>query len=280
MTTNQEAELRAEESMEFPWAIVKIFNQKYALNCRHVESMNVLPEEISTIPNAKKSVRGVIKHRGKIVTVIDIRTLFSLPTIEEEYEEFAAMLDQRKQEHVRWVDTLEQSMKKGEAFTLATDPHKCAFGMWYDGYKSNKHHVNFELSKIDEPHRKLHGMALEAEKLKETLEGEALRKAQEDLIIKLRSDYMAKVLQLIDNTKALMKESNKSMVLILETGDAPVGLVVDEIVSVTEIRKISSEESLDSVRNSPYVCGVGEEEKTREIVMLLNEAEIIKQGME
>jgi purine-binding chemotaxis protein CheW len=41
---------------------------------------------------------------------------------------FVAMLEQRKQDHKRWLDELAASVREARAFTLTTDPHACAFG--------------------------------------------------------------------------------------------------------------------------------------------------------
>jgi purine-binding chemotaxis protein CheW len=75
----------------------------------------------------------------------------------EETESFCALMQQREQDHRNWLNELEASSRP---FTLATDPHQCAFGKWYDKFKAENAWVAALLKKFDVPHRQIHGMAI------------------------------------------------------------------------------------------------------------------------
>jgi chemoreceptor zinc-binding protein len=44
------------------------------------------------------------------------------------------MIDERKNDHIHWVNEFERSIKNDEQINLNTDPHECAFGKWYDNF--------------------------------------------------------------------------------------------------------------------------------------------------
>ena len=106
----------------------------FSMPSNNVQAIISLPK-INFIPNLKPHIRGIIKNRNKVYSVIDFRLLTSQPSIAEQLAEFRVMLDQREEDHVKWLVELENSVIENRSFNLATDPHKCAFGKWYDNLK-------------------------------------------------------------------------------------------------------------------------------------------------
>lgn len=78
----------------------------------------------------------MIDFRGKTIELLDTRTLLNVKSISEEIREFCDMIDARRQDHINWLNKLESCVHDDVEFTLTTDPHKCAFGKWYDHYES------------------------------------------------------------------------------------------------------------------------------------------------
>ena len=83
---------------------------------------------------------------------------------------FEQMIDDRKQDHINWVNELERYMVEGGSFKLARDPHQCALGKWYDHFTTDNMSVTNLLKKIEEPHENLHKAADEAENCKKDCE--------------------------------------------------------------------------------------------------------------
>ena len=83
-----------------------------------------------------------------------------MPSLKEENEALCQLMEQRAQDHKRWVQELADSVVQSRRFKLATDPHQCAFGKWYDTYKTDNLLMSSFLKEFDEPHKKIHGMAM------------------------------------------------------------------------------------------------------------------------
>jgi hypothetical protein len=92
--------------------------------------------EVSEVPGAH-SIRGGINLRGR----------------------FCAMMQLREQDHRKWLLELEASVQEHRSFLMTTDPHKCAFGKWYDNYHADNAWVAALLKKVDGPHRQIHAVA-------------------------------------------------------------------------------------------------------------------------
>ena len=58
-------------------------------------------------------------------------------------------------------------VKENGKFTLARDPHQCAFGKWFDNFKTDNIAVSEVLKKFDAPHKRIHALADEIEELLE-----------------------------------------------------------------------------------------------------------------
>jgi purine-binding chemotaxis protein CheW len=92
--------------------------------------------EVSEVPGAH-SIRGGINLRGR----------------------FCAMMQLREQDHRKWLLELEASVQEHRSFLMTTDPHKCAFGKWYDNYHADNAWLAALLKKVDGPHRQIHAVA-------------------------------------------------------------------------------------------------------------------------
>jgi methyl-accepting chemotaxis protein len=87
-------------------------------------------------------------------------------------ENFSRQLLQREIDHLTWAQRAGEFLKSEDMTELAVekDDHKCAFGKWYYGEDRKKAEAEFPeigglLTQIEEPHKKLHGSAIELEKI-------------------------------------------------------------------------------------------------------------------
>ena len=85
------------------WLTVSLSDQKYAVNCDYVDSIFQLQQEITELPDAGREIVGVINLRGIMLPLVDMRQLFGLETLEEEFSAFEAMLRSYQQAHIEWV---------------------------------------------------------------------------------------------------------------------------------------------------------------------------------
>ncbi len=67
------------------WVTFGLDDESYGINVMQVQEV-LPPSEIAPVPGAQHFVMGIINLRGKVVTVIDTRLRFGLPTREADKE--------------------------------------------------------------------------------------------------------------------------------------------------------------------------------------------------
>lgn len=259
---------------DFPWLIFKLQNRYFSVNSGDVTSIFQLEQEVTSVPGYSENVRGIINLRGDIFPVLELRRILEIISFEKEHQEFSSMLDLRKNDHINWVNALQHCAEDGNGckgnFKLATDPHKCAFGKWYDSYQAKDQTVAFHLRKIDDPHRKLHetaGKIFECEGITD----EDLRKEKiNELMTKAKTEYMPEILNLIDETKDVLKESHREMCVVLENEGHSFGILVDEVCSVEEIEFVGSEREIKNMLRTNLVKGIAQCPSVNGQILVLN----------
>ena len=258
-------EIKKSMGENMPWIIFNLCQNKFAVSSDMVSGMTEIPSEIVAVPTANKALVGVGVIRGQIVPLINLREFFGMRSLDDEYEEFKEMLEQRKQEHINWVTELKRCLETGDKFTLATDPHQCNFGKWIDSYSSNRNDLNAHVAHISKPHSKLHKIAEEIfrEDISET--------DKEELLYEADIFYLPKILSLIDEAKDLFKSNFRGIVLLVQprNSEKTLGLICDEVYSVEEADIVFQGSVLRRIYSSPYICGIAHTERVEgEIVML------------
>ena len=70
------------KTADFPWVLFSVNNVVYAVFSTHVLSIEILGDSTPLV-NSPAYSRGITNFRGDMIALIDIRTLFCLPTREE-----------------------------------------------------------------------------------------------------------------------------------------------------------------------------------------------------
>ncbi len=260
----------------FPWVVFKIKDNYYCVNSGDIATILRLPE-YEQIPTSPSYMTGIFPYRGDIIQMLDLRTVFGLPTQTQEYEEFAEMLDARKQDHIKWVAALEHSVKTNEPFTLAADPHQCAFGRWYDSYIPENEAVRSHLKRIEDPHRNLHHAAEEAAACKQECDKCKRETCLQDILHRAKEQYMPLILQLLDKTKSTFRERVfREMVLIRNDGSR-LGLVVDEVVAVEHLESMNSEHiGHDGLGSVKFLTGIKTSPTVSSAILELNTQKLLE----
>lgn len=262
------------EEINYPDLLFKIADSLYCVSSRHVISISTMPK-YNPVPGAAEGVSGIIKFRGEVVPVVDMRMIFDIPTLQHEYENFVEMLENRKNDHIRWVDELERSHQIGEKFKLATDPHKCAFGKWYDKFHTDSQSVDFHMRKIADPHNKLHAAAIEMDTC--SLEDTIIR--QEDcsdaVMNQIKTQYMPEILGLLEEAKNVFHNTYRSMLIILRNEKTQIGLIVDEVLSIQEMEEVNMDQHTFSFNHSPYISTAKQMEDKGELILVLDEEKLL-----
>ncbi len=109
-------------------------------------------------PLAPLFVRGVTLLRGQTLSLLDLRLLLGMRGYQDVHRENVEEFKKRRQDHINWLAELENSVRENREFRLTLDPHKCAFGRWYDEYRADDPVLSLKLSLFDEPHRQIHAV--------------------------------------------------------------------------------------------------------------------------
>lgn len=254
-----------------PWVIIEIAEVAYAISCEYVLSLSRLGE-VTPIPKSPKEIRGVIDFRGRIIKLIDIRKILNLKSSEEEIQEFFTIMDARRQDHINWLNKLEECVMNDTEFTLTTDPHKCAFGKWYDAYNSEKNNIMFivTFARFDKPHKDIHEIGIKA--------GNLLKNNNRDgaiaLIESTKNKELKQMMHLFDEVKIAFRESHREIIVVIGDEDENISMSVDKIIAIENLTEIDQELIKSTITDTQYISGIGKR-KDGSSVLLLNDDYII-----
>jgi chemotaxis signal transduction protein len=264
-------------STDMPWVILLLQDQPFAISSNYVREMVAMPKIVS-VPQMPPYIRGVINLRGQVVPVIDLRTRLGMTSLLGETEDLINLLDQREQDHKNWLVELESSVKEHREFKLATDPHKCAFGKWYDIFTTDNRILANCLNKFDAPHKRIHAIAIEIKEL-EVKEGSESAYA---VIERTRTGDLAEMIKLFSEARDLLRESDREIAMVLEWNEKTIAAAVDSIETVEKLSESNIEEmpaTMSSLDNE-YVIGIGKRDNDDKLVQILDVSRLIDQENE
>lgn len=255
-----------EKSKEkLPWVLFKLAGVVYAVSSEFVLSLSQL-KNVTPLPKAPNEIRGLIDFRGHIIELINIKKILNFKSAEDEIQEFYELMNSRKQDHINWLTTLENSVKNGIEFTLTTDPHKCAFGKWYDSYNPDIGNIMFltTFARFDTPHKAIHEIGIKVNELMKNNDRSGALK----IIESTRDTELQQMMHLFDDIKESFKESKREIVIVLGDKRNNISIAVDEVIAIEYLTEIDQELIKDTMTNTDYVSGVGKRKDSSSILLL------------
>lgn len=252
-----------------PSIIFEAKENLFSIASTNVQAIIKIPEVIK-LPNSSKNVRGIFSYRDSIYTLIDFRKTLSIKTIAEETEEFKDMINQRENDHVNWLNKLFESVEKNEEFALTTDPHKCAFGKWYDNYSTKNYFISETLKKFDVPHKQIHSIAVEIEELKKE---EKLEEAK-NKIIETKNKELQSMRNLFSILKNQIQNEKHELAILFERNDRKFAISVDKIHSVEDIKSVDVKNldgELLAFEDKNFISGLGENQAKELVISVSDE---------
>lgn len=266
------------EQEEGLWLVFCVAGNHYAIDSTHVGGVMIMPEEVTAVPAAERHVHGIVRERGGIITVLDLRVLFGNLTIKEEEEQFRQNMDKAREAHIAWVEELRDSVKEQRRFHKSTDAHQCAFGVWYDNYRCPIQAVRAKMALIEEPHEKLHQVAVRVNQLVESQGGEASKLSLERALQEAE-DYKAQVLTFIRAAEQAFYDSFRTMMVILKNDSGrSIALMVDEIVSVEKLQTVFHDDTLEKMNHSKLIGSVALDSTSENLLLLVDENQVFELG--
>lgn len=265
------------DSVQCPSILFRLNGGLYCADSRYISTIMELPEYTS-LPDTPPYISGIFPLRGGSVTMFDLRAALRLQSMTDEFKDFTAMLDARKQDHINWVTALQHSIETGEHFPLATDPHKCKLGKWYDSFMTNSSELSAHLARMEEPHRKLHEAAIRAEHCNEADNRDDISNCKKAVFDEARNEYMPKILDVLENAKEIFRAREFHEMVLVLSGETSLGIVVDEVLSVETVEDevLGTESQLMSY--SPYIQRIVKSPGCSELILEIDIPAVIRAG--
>lgn len=196
----------------------------FALPFQKIISVLDVPKA-TMMPAMSEHTRGVMDFMGEPITMYDFRKKIGAVSIREEIIKLSETLLQRKQDHLNWIAKLKEAVNSGSEITLETNPHKCAFGKWYDSFHTDSLSLKRYLAKFDAPHQHIHGIANHAKHL--IAEGNT--DAALNLIQETEQGELAQLVALFDEAKIELQHAYTEYAIVVHAEESmKVALAVDE----------------------------------------------------
>lgn len=132
---------------------------RYAVPIEQVRYIQKDSSSTTRIGTTDSSSFHVVRFEGQPVPVLDFADWTSGKAIYRTNEALITVLEDRERDHLDWMDALERTLTTGAPFTKAKDPHQCAFGKWYDEFKTDDEMLADLLKDFDKPHKRIHSLA-------------------------------------------------------------------------------------------------------------------------
>jgi len=212
------------------YVLFELDGQSFAIAADHVSEVALLGR-VHRPPNVPPYGRGMMLLRGQRVSLVDLRLLLGMQGHQEVHREALAAFRQRKQDHMDWLNELKASVRERRASSLTLDPHACAFGRWYDHFKTDDPVLSLKLRQFDRPHQRIHTLGAQVRSMTECGQHqEALA-----LIQDRRGKDLAVLLKLFDETLPLLEAADREIVILVSDGTRKIGLVVDHASEMRDI---------------------------------------------
>ncbi len=187
----------------------------------------------------------VITFQNKAIPLYDFCTLTGSTSSLTNGRKLVDIFNDREQDHVDWMKALEESIKKGVPFSKTVEPDKCAFGLWYNKFKTDDEDLAELMSKFDEPHRKIHGLAKTLLDLAETNKEQALTLYKREY-----SNTFAQLRRLFENARERVLTSIRPIIVFVEQNKGKTtALRLDNIKDIQSysVQDFSRDESTEGI---------------------------------
>jgi chemotaxis signal transduction protein len=253
--------------------ILSLARTLYAVPTTSVREMLSTPE-VRSVPQAPAAVRGLILLRDTTLPLVDLRTVFGLPTMESEAQAFVSMLEQREEDHRRCLNELESSVRENRPFTLTTDPHACAFGRWYDTFKTSNLLLEAVLKRFDAPHKRIHALGeTVVDLVHHGRQAEAMA-----IIAAAREGVLTQMIDLFHAAEDIVREEQREIAVVIAHEGRSCALAVDAIESVERLSTEAMTRMDDTIgAGSPdSIVGVGRRVKDKAFVFVLDPGAVLR----
>ncbi len=246
------------------WLLIRLRDLLCALPVLTVHSL-VTPGPLTHMPQSPPTIRGLFALRGQSLLLIDLRRALGMPTLVDDIDAFGQLMATREQEHHQWLDALLASVESGVAFTGALSSHDCAFGRWYDQFKTEDWALGQLMRRFRVPHERLHATAGEVA----TLLARGESSAAAERIEAARLGEFAELQGLFRDAKTAYANSRREIAVVMD--DQRHAMAVDDVLGIEPLEPLDADAVPSQLQQGHRACvGLAMWGKARQTVVLLD----------
>lgn len=225
----------------------RIENVPYGVRIGHVLAIDQDVSRLRALPAKAPGFVGLIEYLGVVVPVIDLAQMLGRKSDRELKEELIETLTMREGDHLNWINALEESLIHDTPFSGERDPHRCAFGRWYDSFVPPQG-LEGLFAEFDAPHKRIHALARE---LLDQAQREGKEAAHKALALE-RGTTLQDLRRTFEFVRLSLRSSLHSVLLyVTSDGRTPrMALRLDDINDILSFKE-SERVPLDSIELPP-----------------------------
>ena len=260
--------------MEAKWVTFMVGNEVFAFELEHVQEMIRMPQS-RYVPRMAHDDLGVTMLRNKVVPVVDLAKTLGYQESALHGVALANILRERRQDHVNWINELENSVREQREFKLTLDSTKCKFGIWYSSFFTEDPWLATLLRRMEKPHAKIHSLGTDV--IACLKDGNSVRCAS--IIEQHRDTTLKELLNLFDEAIRQVTESTRRILIVLHGRSGPLGIAVDALSAVCSISddEIQSPDSVPGCKQFEGLIGFWVQKQTGQKIQLLDPVAIYPQ---
>lgn len=197
---------------------------QYGVSHESVVSVIDLPAA-TAVPGLPAEVRGVIPFRDRSIPLIDLRRCFGATGRLTETNDLVATMAQRKQDHLNWLNKLEDEVYSGKPISVQTDPHLCVFGKWYDQFRSDNRNLTDYMKRFDVPHKEIHRVAVDVQEMISRGRTEEAKR----LVRLTEHGVLARLVELFDGLGEIVRKYLLEYAIIFQLEGQTLAMTADDI---------------------------------------------------
>ncbi len=187
----------------------------------------------------------VITYRERAIPLYDFCNLTGSTSAAAFSQTLIESLNDAEQQHLTWINTLEESFKKNTPFPLPVNPDQCQFSTWYDSFETDDEELAEVIEKLNQQHHKIHSQT------KDLL---ILRKTDPELAMtRFRREKLSSFTHLMrsfENARERVTASVRPIIVFVDQGNNKISaLRLDNIKGIENygMEDFSSDESNEGI---------------------------------
>lgn len=257
--------------------VFELSDQAYGFDLEHVREILSLRElHVHRVPQSSAHIEGVVLLRDRPIEVMDVRSALGMCSLNKETEEISTILLEREEDHCRWIQELEACVHEEREFRMATDPHKCKFGLWYDKLMAdpvarsrltnNDLALTSLLEQFDQPHKRIHGIAQRVL----GLAGAGKTSDASHVIDETRNTELSSLRQVFAKCREQVEVARRGLLVVFAEDDGAFGGLVDRVFEVVRFPEDQIRPVEHSILGKGILSGVAQWGEAGRMVQLLN----------